>query len=116
MCQLHLNPVEQNYVRNLSSPEACLMASYVLDLFCSATCGLYYNPIMIVNDDARVINKLETHLLMLLVVIYDRYMFIIQATGELTLKANPQLACSLSTSLLDHFNFSLLSFETSNFH
>jgi hypothetical protein len=29
-------------------------------------CGLYYNPITIVNDDARVINKLETHLLMLL--------------------------------------------------
>jgi hypothetical protein len=26
-------------------------------------CGLYYNPITIVNDDARVVNKLETHLL-----------------------------------------------------
>jgi len=26
-------------------------------------CGLYYNPFTIVNDDTRVINKLETHLL-----------------------------------------------------
>ncbi len=25
--------------------------------------GLCYNPIMIINDNARVINKLETHLL-----------------------------------------------------
>ncbi len=30
------------------------------------TCGLYYNPLTIVNDDARVVSKLETHLLTLL--------------------------------------------------
>ncbi len=27
------------------------------------TSGLYYNPITIVNDDASVVSKLETHLL-----------------------------------------------------
>ena len=48
-----------------------------------ATCGLYYKPMMIVNDDARVINKLEASLTddASRVVIYDRHMFIVQATG-----------------------------------
>ncbi len=27
----------------------------------SDTCGQYYNPITIVNDNSRVVNKLETH-------------------------------------------------------
>jgi hypothetical protein len=42
---------------------------------------LYYKPVMIVNDDSRVINKLETSLTNdARVVIYDRHMFIVQAT------------------------------------
>ncbi len=44
-------------------------------------CGLYYKPMMIVNDDSRVINKLEASLTDdARVVIYDCHMFIVQAT------------------------------------
>jgi len=44
---------------------------------------LYYKPIMIVNDDSSIVNKLETSLTDdARVVIYDRHMFIVQATGE----------------------------------
>jgi hypothetical protein len=47
-----------------------------------STCGLYYKPMMIVNDDSRVINKLETSLAdNARVVTYDHHMFIVQATG-----------------------------------
>ncbi len=43
--------------------------------------GLYYKPMMIVNDDSRVVNKLEATLTDdARVVIYDRHMFIVQAT------------------------------------
>ena len=49
------------------------------------SCGLYYQPITIVNDDSSIINKLETSLIdNARVIIYDRHMFIVQAT-ELTL-------------------------------
>jgi hypothetical protein len=45
--------------------------------------GLYYKPMMIVNDDSRVVNKLETSLNNdARVVIYDRNMFIVQATEQ----------------------------------
>jgi len=45
--------------------------------------GLYYKPIMIVNDDSSIINKLETSLIEdARVVNYDRHMFIVQATGS----------------------------------
>jgi hypothetical protein len=38
---------------------------------------------MIVNDDSSIINKLETSLIdNARVIIYDRHMFIVQATGE----------------------------------
>ena len=38
---------------------------------------------MIVNDDSRVINKLETSLTdNARVIIYNRHMFIVQATGD----------------------------------
>ncbi len=51
----------------------------------SKACGLYYKPIPIINDDSSMINKLETLLIdNARVVIYDRHMFIVQAT-ELTL-------------------------------
>jgi hypothetical protein len=44
--------------------------------------GPYYKPMTIVNDDSRVITKLETSLTDDgRVVIYDRHMFIVQATG-----------------------------------
>ncbi len=43
--------------------------------------GMYYKPMTIVNDDSRVINKLETSLTDdARVVIYERHMFIVQAT------------------------------------
>ncbi len=45
--------------------------------------GLYYKPMMIVNDDSRVINKLEASLTDdARVIIYDCHMFIVQATGD----------------------------------
>jgi hypothetical protein len=48
----------------------------------SSTSGLYYNKKMIINDDYRVVNKLETSLSdVARVVIYDRHMFMVQATG-----------------------------------
>jgi hypothetical protein len=47
------------------------------------TCGLYYEPMRIVNDDSRVINKLEASLNDdARVVIYDLCMFIAQATAK----------------------------------
>ncbi len=43
--------------------------------------GMYYKPVTIVNDDARVVNKLEASLTDdPRVVTYDRHMFIVQAT------------------------------------
>ncbi len=45
--------------------------------------GQYYKPMMIVNDDSRVINKLKDSLTDdAEVIIYDRHMFIVQATGK----------------------------------
>jgi len=53
--------------------------------------GLYYKPMAITNDDSRVINKLEASLSDDgRVVIYNRQMFIVQATesppGDSTIK------------------------------
>jgi hypothetical protein len=46
-------------------------------------CGLYYKLIMIVNDDSMVVNKLEASLTDdTRGVIYNRHMFIVQATGH----------------------------------
>ncbi len=46
------------------------------------SCGLYYKPMMIVNNDSRVVNKLETSLTDdARVIIYNCHMFIVQATG-----------------------------------
>jgi hypothetical protein len=51
-----------------------------------APCGLYYKPMTIVNDDSRVITKLETSLADdARVVIYDCIMFIAQTTSEFKL-------------------------------
>ncbi len=47
--------------------------------------GLYCKPIMIVNDDSRVVNKLEASLTDDPRVIIDNgHMFIVQATGPAT--------------------------------
>ncbi len=47
-------------------------------------CGLYYKPMTIVNDDARIVNKLDASLTDdARVVIYNRHMFIVQATDVL---------------------------------
>ncbi len=49
--------------------------------------GLYYKPMTIVNDDSRVVNKLEASLTDdTRVVIYDRDMFIVQSTGAPVVK------------------------------
>ncbi len=46
------------------------------------TSGLYYKLMTIVNDDSMVINELEASLTDdTRVVIYDRHVFIVQATG-----------------------------------
>ncbi len=48
----------------------------------SHPCGLYYKPVTIVNDDSRVVNKLEASFTDdSRVVIYDCHMFIAQASG-----------------------------------
>ncbi len=48
----------------------------------TVSCGLYYKPMMIINDDARIINKLDASLTDdSRVVIYDHHMFIVQATA-----------------------------------
>jgi hypothetical protein len=45
------------------------------------TSGLNYKPMTIIKDDSRVITKLETSLTDdARVIIYDRHMFIVQAT------------------------------------
>ncbi len=44
--------------------------------------GLYYKPMTMVNDNSRVINKVETSLTDgARVVIYNCHMFIVQAAG-----------------------------------
>ncbi len=44
--------------------------------------GPYYKPIMIVNDDSSIVNELETSVIDdVRVVIYDRHMFVVQATS-----------------------------------
>ncbi len=63
---------------------------------CSPSCGLYYKHVTIINDDSRVINKLEASLTDdARVIIYDRHMFIILATGFICLKI---CCCALISS------------------
>ncbi len=51
-------------------------------MFVGKTSGLYYKPMTIVNDNSRVVTKLETYLTDdARVIIYDHHMFIVQATG-----------------------------------
>ena len=49
---------------------------------CLHISGLYYKPMKIVNDDARVVNKLKALLTDdARVVIYDCHIFVVQATA-----------------------------------
>ncbi len=51
---------------------------------------------MIINDDARTINKLDASLIDdARVIIYDRHMFIVQATGQTKSKLGLKL-CHLN--------------------
>jgi len=53
------------------------------------SCGLYYKSMTIVNDNARIINKLNASFTDdARVIIYDRQMFIVQAIG-FTQPVNP---------------------------
>ena len=53
------------------------------------TSGLYYKHIMIINNDSSIINKFEASLTDdARVVIYDRHVFIVQATREKKLEKN----------------------------
>jgi hypothetical protein len=55
--------------------------------------GLYYKPMAIVNDDSKVINKLEASLTdNARVIIYERHMFIVQSTGQKCLTMKNTLA------------------------
>ena len=54
-----------------------------MDLAADLSCGLYYKPMMIINEDSKVVTKLETSLTDdARFVIYNCHMFIVQATGE----------------------------------
>ncbi len=54
--------------------------------------ALYYKSMTIVNDDARIVNKLDASLTdNARVVIYDRHMFIVQATDINSLVQGGQL-------------------------
>ncbi len=56
---------------------------WALLLVVELTSGLYYKPMTIVNDDSRVVHKLEASLSDdARDVIYDHHMFIIQATAR----------------------------------
>ncbi len=47
------------------------------------TSGLFYKPMTIINDDSRVVNKLEASITDdAIVIIYDHHMFIVQAIGD----------------------------------
>jgi hypothetical protein len=64
-----------------SQPEDIFLFHEYLDI--SNTSGLYYKPMMIVNDESSIINKLETSLTDdTRVIIYDHHMFMVQATDH----------------------------------
>jgi len=51
------------------------------------TSGLYYKHVMIINDDSRVVSKWRFKLIDdARAIIYDRNMFIMQATGHQSLR------------------------------
>ncbi len=66
-------------------------------------CGLYYKPMKIVNDDSRVVNKLEASPADdARVVIYNCHMFIVQVTGKVRLNFYLAKPASGHVSLVKH--------------
>ncbi len=60
----------------------------------------------IINDDSRIINKLEASLTDdARVIIYDCHMFIVQTTGWKSFQVQNALAYSASTSLTEKKSF-----------
>ncbi len=56
-------------------------------IFGGFTSGLYYKPMTIINDNARVINMLEASLTDdARVIVYDHHMFIVQAPAVFALR------------------------------
>jgi hypothetical protein len=71
--------------------------------------GLYYKPMMILYDDSRVVNKLETSLTDdARVVIYDHHMFIVQATGAFSLKPFTVVIVAISFCITMNFHPSII--------
>jgi hypothetical protein len=67
------------------------------------TSGLYYKSMTIVNDNSGVINELEDSLTVdSRVVIYDRLMFIVQATGRS--ENVDQMPRHIALGILNQFN------------
>ncbi len=57
--------------------------------------GIYYKHIIIINDDTNIVNKFEASLTDdTRVVIYDRHMFIVQATEAYPIVEH-QKGCSI---------------------
>jgi hypothetical protein len=67
--------------------------------------SLYYKPMTIVDDNSRVVNKLEASLTdNAKVIIYGCHMFIVQATGLVNLFINVKLMKCSGTKMLIHSN------------
>jgi hypothetical protein len=72
-----MNGMEQHTLKNVKK-----LFEYQHLLLLRGISGLYYKPITIINDDSRVVNKLEPSLTDdARVIIYDRHVFKVQATG-----------------------------------
>ncbi len=62
--------------------QTLLSQKYSIKKYYKAFSGLHYKRTMILNEDSRVVNKLETSFNdEARVIIYDRHMFIVQSTG-----------------------------------
>ncbi len=82
MSHLEAKNVFTNFLRTILKKKKKFKINRINKLSVSATSGIYYKPMMIVNDDSRVVNKLEASLTDdTRVVLYDCHMFIVQATG-----------------------------------
>jgi hypothetical protein len=77
--------------------------------YSTGTSGQYYKPMMILNDDSRVVNKLETSLTDdARVVIYDHHMFIVQATVAFSLKLFTAVIAPISHATAMNFHPSII--------
>jgi hypothetical protein len=83
VCQHHALP-EKNLPGSQTLAYLVVALVPIKKAFCHInTCSLDYKPMTIVNDDARIVNKLDATLTDdARVIIYNRHMFIVQATGN----------------------------------